>query len=78
LIILLGYRGAGKTTILLQHLSASSERGIYMSLDDFYFETQRLVETVESLYKMGYRLFLLDEVHRYEWWSKDLKQLVDD
>jgi len=27
---------------------------------------------------MGYRLFLLDEVHRYEWWSKDLKQLYDD
>lgn len=78
LIILLGYRGAGKTTILLQHLSASSKRGIYMSLDDFYFETHRLVETVASLYRLGYRLFLLDEVHRFEWWSKDLKQLVDD
>lgn len=78
LIILLGYRGAGKTTMLLQHLSASSKRGIYMSLDDFYFETHRLVETVTSLYRLGYRLFLLDEVHRHEWWSKDLKQLVDD
>lgn len=78
LIILLGYRGAGKTTILLQHLPSSSKKGIYMSLDDFYFETHRLVETVVSLYGLGYRLFLLDEVHRYEWWSKDLKQLVDD
>lgn len=49
-----------------------------MSLDDFYFETHRLVGTVASLYRLGYRLFLLDEVHRFEWWSKDLKQLVDD
>ena len=78
LILLLGYRGAGKTTILLQKLISSSKHGIYLSLDDFYFETHRLVETVATLYGMGYRLFLVDEVHRYEWWSKDLKQVYDD
>ena len=78
LIIVLGYRGAGKTTLLLQYLSSANKKGTYLSLDDFYFETNRLVETVQSLYGMGYRLFLLDEVHRYLWWSKDLKQLYDD
>ena len=78
LIIVLGYRGAGKTTILLQHLSTAQRKGVYVSLDDFYFETHRLMETVEALYQLGYRLFLLDEVHRYLWWSKDLKQLYDD
>jgi uncharacterized protein len=78
LIIILGYRGAGKTTLLLQFLSYANKRGVYLSLDDFYFETHRLVETVQALYGMGYRLFLLDEVHRYLWWSKDLKQLYDD
>jgi len=78
LSIILGYRGSGKTTILLQHLSSTQQKGIYLSLDDFYFETHRLVETVETLYGLGYRLFLLDEVHRYDWWSKDLKQLYDD
>ena len=78
LIIVLGYRGAGKTTLLLQYLSSAQQKGIYLSLDDFYFETHRLVETVQTLYEMGYRLFLLDEVHRYLWWSKDLKQLYDD
>lgn len=76
--IILGYRGAGKTTLLLQYLSTSPKKGIYLSLDDFYFETHRLVETVQNLYGMGYRLFLLDEVHRYLWWSKDLKQIYDD
>ncbi len=78
LIIVLGYRGSGKTTLILQYLSSAHKKGIYLSLDDFYFETHRLVETVQNLYGMGYRLFLLDEVHRYLWWSKDLKQLYDD
>lgn len=78
LIIVLGYRGSGKTTLLLQYLSAIQGKGIYLSLDDFYFETHRLIEAVSSLYDRGYRIFLLDEVHRYRWWSKDLKQLYDD
>lgn len=78
LIVVLGYRGSGKTTILLQHLSTAQKKGIYVSLDDFYFETHRLVEVVKALYHLGYRLFLLDEVHRYLWWSRDLKQLYDD
>lgn len=78
LIIVLGYRGAGKTTLLLQYLSSAQKKGVYLSLDDFFFETHRLVETVQTLYGMGYRLFLLDEVHRYLWWSRDLKQLYDD
>ncbi len=78
LIIVLGYRGAGKTTLLLQYLSAAPKKGVYLSLDDFYFETHRLVEIVQNLYEMGYRIFLLDEVHRYLWWSRDLKQIYDD
>lgn len=78
LIIVLGYRGVGKTTMLFQYLSSTESKGIYLSLDDFYFETNRLVETVRQLYASGHRRFLLDEVHRYLYWSKDLKQIYDD
>lgn len=78
LLILLGYRGVGKTTILLQRLSEIGEKGIYFSLDDLFFESNRLVTTVEKLYTLGYRMFFVDEVHRYQFWSKDLKQLYDD
>ncbi len=78
LTVILGYRGTGKTTLLLQYLSTSSRKGIYLSLDDFFFESNRLVEVVDSLFKLGFRLFLLDEVHRYQYWSKDIKQLYDD
>jgi predicted AAA+ superfamily ATPase len=71
LIILLGYRGVGKTTILLQRLNEIDDKGIYFSLDDLFFESNRLVTTIEKLYALGYRTFFVDEVHRYQFWSKD-------
>ena len=37
LILLLGYRGVGKTTLLLQRLQEIGDKGIYFSLDDLYF-----------------------------------------
>ncbi|MBU3659026.1 MAG: ATP-binding protein [Flavobacteriales bacterium] len=78
LILLLGYRGVGKTTLMLQRLKEFGEKGIYFSLDDLYFETNRLATVVEQLYSSGFRAFFIDEVHRYAFWSKDLKQLYDD
>jgi predicted AAA+ superfamily ATPase len=78
LILLLGHRGTGKTTLMLQHLKSSNEKGIYLSLDDFIFEKTRLIHIFEGLYKEGFKRFYLDEVHRYLHWSKDLKQLYDD
>lgn len=78
LIVILGYRGVGKTTLLLQYLAQQSQKGIYISLDDLYFESHRLYESVHELYLQEYRLFVLDEVHQYAFWSKDLKQLYDD
>lgn len=78
LIVILGYRGTGKTTLLLQYLLIVDKKGIYLSLDDFYFESNRLMSTITLLYDEGFRLFLLDEVHKYQYWSKDLKQIYDD
>jgi hypothetical protein len=78
LIVILGYRGTGKTTMLLQHLQLTDKKGVYFSLDDIYFESNRLLMLISELYEAGFRAFYLDEVHRYAYWSKDLKQLYDD
>lgn len=78
LVIIKGHRGAGKTTFLLQRVKELKEKAIYLSLDDIYFETYRLVELIDSLYEKGYRFFFLDEVHRYRNWSKDLKNSYDN
>jgi uncharacterized protein len=78
LIMILGHRGVGKTTLLIQKLQLQNSPSIYLSLDDFYFENNRLVVLIESLYHLGYRSFYLDEVHRYLHWSTDLKNLYDN
>ena len=77
LIVLLGHRGVGKTTMLLQTMQ-QREKSIYMSLDNIYFEANRLVHTVEELYQNGIRNFFLDEVHRYPHWSGDIKNIYDN
>ncbi len=78
LTIIIGSRGSGKTTLLLQRVKELKEKAIYLSLDDIYFETYRLAELIETLYEKGYRYLFLDEVHRYQHWSKDLKNIYDN
>ncbi|HSF55634.1 MAG TPA: hypothetical protein VLA71_17915, partial [Algoriphagus sp.] len=43
LIMILGHRGVGKTTLILQKLKEVSGKKVFLSLDDFYFEGNRLV-----------------------------------
>lgn len=78
LIIITGARGTGKTTMLLQKMEIQKKESIYLSLDDFYFETNRLLLCIEELYNKGYRYFFLDEIHQYEHWSIDLKNIYDN
>lgn len=77
LVLILGHRGAGKTTLILQRMSEVKDSKIYLSLDDFHFEENRLVLAIEELYTLGYRYFFLDEAHRYVNWSVDLKTIFD-
>ncbi|NLA23679.1 MAG: ATP-binding protein, partial [Bacteroidales bacterium] len=78
LILIKGARGAGKTTLLLQRFAQQNEKAIYLSLDDFYFETNRLLLLIEDLYTEGYTTFFLDEVHQYPHWSRDFKNIYDN
>lgn len=80
LIGITGARGVGKTTIIIQYLKktyADSNTALYLSLDDIFFESNRLITVIENLYELGYRYFFLDEVHKYKSWSKDLKLVHD-
>jgi uncharacterized protein len=77
LIMILGHRGVGKTTLILQKLKEVKEMKVYLSMDDFYFQENRLIILIEELYQLGYRHFYLDEAHRYAHWSTDLKSIFD-
>jgi predicted AAA+ superfamily ATPase len=81
LIGIKGARGAGKTTLLLQHARQklpAGDKTLYVSLDDLYFTENKLVDLADSFRKQGGRYLLLDEVHRYQNWSQELKNIYDD
>ena len=81
LFAIVGARGTGKTTLLLQYMkqNASIAKAFYMSLDDLYFSTHRLVDVVKSLWQEGVTHFFIDEVHKYpyETWAQELKNIYD-
>lgn len=80
--IILGPRGVGKTTLLLQHLKhldLPPQEALYVDLGDLYFQANRLINFAESYLEGGGRYLLIDEVHRYGFdsWASELKQLYD-
>ncbi len=75
-----GPRGAGKTTILLQHLKfdeINRKEVMYVTADHPWFYTHSLLETATNWYKLGGKMLLIDEVHKYPKWSSELKNIYD-
>lgn len=78
LISILGARGTGKTTLLLQLAKHSRKELLYVALDDLFFSKNTLYSLAEEFDKLGGQLLLLDEVHKYPDWSRELKLIYDD
>ena len=76
-----GPRGVGKSTLLRQyikqHFEAGSEEVLYCSLDWVYFSQHSIIETADIFYKRGGKLLVLDEVHKYENWSREVKEIAE-
>jgi len=78
LIAILGARGVGKTTMLLQLAKKSKKEVLYVALDDLFFSGKTLYSLAEDFHKTGGELLLLDEVHKYPNWSREIKLIYDD
>ncbi len=80
LIAVKGARGAGKTTLLMQvaklHLPLSST--LYVSLDHIYFFDNKLYDLAKQFTQFGGTHLLLDEVHKYPNWSREIKLIYDN
>ena len=76
---LVGPRGVGKSTMILQYIKAHRDerRMFYIGADHLYFSTHTLVETVDEFAKEGGEQLFIDEIHKYENWSRELKQIYD-
>lgn len=81
LISLLGARGSGKTTLLLQYIKENygkaPQKTLYASLDHIWFSGKSLYELGKSFVQNGGELLVLDEVHKYATWSREIKNLYD-
>jgi predicted AAA+ superfamily ATPase len=81
LIGIRGSRGVGKTTLILHYLKRkykTSDKALYVSLDDIYFTENKLYYLAERFYKSGGETLVLDEVHKYPNWAIEVKNIYDD
>ncbi|MEI7695580.1 MAG: AAA family ATPase [Chlorobium sp.] len=77
---ILGARGTGKTTLMLQHVReryGNSDRALYISVDSPYFQAHNLFEFAREFYQFGGELLLVDEIHKYPDWAIDIKAIYD-
>jgi uncharacterized protein len=75
-----GLRGVGKTTMLLQRhqdLGKSGARPLYATLDHPWFYSHTLLELAHAFHLEGGTHLLLDEIHKYPLWSRELKLVYD-
>ena len=79
LTAIVGARGVGKTTLLLQHIKLYNDLQdtIYINADDIYFSENKLFDFASTFYKNGGKHLYIDEVHKYSSWSKELKMMYD-
>ncbi len=81
LIGIKGAKGVGKTTMLLQHIKITfpnRTEAFYVSLDNIWFSSHTLYELVEYLHSHGVTHLFLDEVHKYQNWVREVKNIYDD
>jgi uncharacterized protein len=78
---LIGPRGVGKTTLLLQLIKrhyANMDHVFYFSADHIYFKDVKIYTFIEELYlKQSITTFFIDEIHKYENWSQEVKNIYD-
>jgi len=79
MIGIIGARGVGKTTMILQHIKENldSKKALYVSADDMYFGKNRLFDLADDFYKNAGEYLFIDEIHKYRDWSRELKNIYD-
>lgn len=75
-----GTRGVGKTTFLLQYAKekfGTDRSCLYINMNNFYFSQYSLVDFAGEFVKKGGKVLLIDQVFKYQQWSKDLRECYD-
>ena len=81
--IIVGQRGIGKTTLLIQFLLEKvkgdrfDNKILYVQSDHFSMGNISLYEIAEKFQLLGGKWLAIDEIHKYANWSKELKSIYD-
>lgn len=79
-IAIVGAKGVGKTTLLLQHIKttfAKKDEALFASLDNTWFANHTILELANEFYMNGGTHLFLDEIHHYPNWAKEIKNIHD-
>lgn len=79
LIVIMGARGVGKTTMVLQRilLTDAKKESLYVSADNTFFAGNTLYDIATKFAQEGGKVLYIDEVHKYQDWSKEVKMMYD-
>lgn len=80
LIGIIGDRGVGKTTFLLQYLKQSKlklNQKLYINAEYIAMSGENLFEIAQEFDAQGGKLLIIDEIHKYIDFEKDLKLIYD-
>ncbi len=80
LIAIKGPKGVGKTTLVLQHIKDTFKdvtKALYVSMDNIWFKSHTVSELVEYHYSHGGTHIFMDEVHKYNDWAQEIKNVYD-
>lgn len=76
---IIGPRGVGKSTMVKQFILSHDNLSdwLYVSADHTYFSNHSIAGLADDAVKEGIRHLVIDEIHKYEGWSRELKQIYD-
>lgn len=79
LLGIVGARGIGKSTLVKQYILAHRNEGrfLYVSADLLYFSSHTLLDLAHELTLDGFTHLVIDEIHKYPGWSRELKNIYD-
>ncbi len=79
LIVIMGARGVGKTTMVLQRIlmTDAKKESLYISADNTFFAGNTLFDIATKFAQEGGKVLYIDEVHKYQEWSKEVKMMYD-
>jgi hypothetical protein len=79
LVGLIGQRGVGKTTLLLQYLKRNFQirEFLYLSADDIYMADTTLYDIADEFARFDGKVLVVDEIHKYGNWAQEIKNIYD-